>query len=104
MNECTACRRDSRLQRNCPRCKGTGNEPKLLRVEVWACATINDDDSLCGNYYASSSAGDLAVNMNTKLNSGEPTHSRARCPDCKAERILCEAVLLIPVEDAKVTA
>jgi hypothetical protein len=41
-------------------------------VTVWVCLD-------CGSYYASSSTGDLTVQMNTN-SKGEPTFPRARCP------------------------
>lgn len=95
--ECTGCRREKPQQRTCDRCQGTGNEPRAIAVVVWVC-------DKCANYFASSSAGDLAAKMNTKFNSGEPTHSRSRCPDCGADRKAHTTVILVPVEDAKVTA
>jgi hypothetical protein len=50
-------------------------------VEIWACD--------CGNYYGSSSihGKDLTQEMNTKINTGEKTHSRAQCPNCKKDRV-----------------
>lgn len=87
--ECTMCRREQPTQKTCIRCGGTGNEPELLNVLVWAC--------LCGNYFASSSQGDLAAQVNTKVSSHEKTHRRSRCPDCKRERVPCMTTVLIPI-------
>lgn len=47
-------------------------------VVIWICPD-------CGNYYASSSAGDLSTDFNKKLNSGQPTFARSKCPDCPGE-------------------
>lgn len=58
-------------------------------VDIWECPTPR-----CGNYYASSAmAGvDLTKKMNMDLKQ-KPTHSRARCPDCKARGIEVDRIL-----------
>lgn len=95
MKECTGCRREALKQFKCPRCQGTGNEPQVRAVEVWACP--NDE---CRNYYASSNAGDLAAQMNMTTNQREPTYTRARCPDCGNERVSCPTIILVPQKGA----
>lgn len=49
-----------------------------IDITVWVCPTPG-----CGNYYASSSAGDLSQLFNVKPNSSEKTFPRSRCPDCR---------------------
>jgi hypothetical protein len=41
-------------------------------ITIWVCKD-------CGNYYASSSAGDLRTEFNKDMK-GQPTFARARCP------------------------
>jgi hypothetical protein len=48
-----------------------------VRVTVWTCPTPG-----CGNYYGSSSAGDLFESFNQDAQ-GRPTFPRSRCPDCR---------------------
>jgi hypothetical protein len=47
-----------------------------VRVVLWVCPTPG-----CGNYYASSSAGELDTEWNHDAK-GKPTSARAQCPDC----------------------
>lgn len=39
----------------------------------------------CGSHYSSSSMPKLETQMNVDIK-GHPTHSRARCPNCGAQR------------------
>jgi hypothetical protein len=65
-------------------------------VIVWVCP-----NTTCGNYYASSSAGDLTQLYNHNLK-GEPTFPRSRCPDCQEERVKCGVVIeLIEKEEVE---
>jgi len=50
-----------------------------MKVTVWICPSFG-----CGNYFASSSAGDLGAEFNTNQRH-EPTFSRAQCPDCRRQ-------------------
>lgn len=60
-------------------------------IEVWVCPT-------CGNYFGSSSTGDLNQKVATK-SKGEISFPRTRCPDCGDTRVLCMfAVELVPKE------
>jgi hypothetical protein len=88
--ECTQCRRGS-SQHGCSRCSGTGNEPQIRRVKVWACP-------FCENYYASSSQEliDLTQSDRTSI-TGDPTGNRALCPNGHGEREVCMATIYIPV-------
>lgn len=54
----------------------------MPRVTIWICPR-------CGNFYGSSSAGDLRASMNTDAK-GRETFPRSRCPDCQTERIPTE--------------
>jgi hypothetical protein len=47
-----------------------------MRVTLWICPSFG-----CGNYFGSSSAGDLDAEFNTTAR-GEPTFPRSRCPIC----------------------
>lgn len=47
-----------------------------MKVTVWICPSFG-----CGNYFASSSVGDLSTDYNTDAK-GELTFPRAQCPDC----------------------
>jgi hypothetical protein len=49
-----------------------------VQVAVWVCPTPG-----CGNWYGSSSAGDLARAENRAPNGGPVTSTRDECPDCK---------------------
>lgn len=94
-SECTGCRREKdprskSRQADCQRCWGTGNEPLWLTVTVWAC--------LCGNYYASSSAGNLAEQMRTDVTGQEERGSRSRCPNCKSERTPVDVAVNVPIK------
>jgi hypothetical protein len=48
-----------------------------VHATIWICPTPG-----CGNYYAASSAGDLAESYNLDKN-GQRTFRRADCPDCR---------------------
>ena len=52
---------------------------KRVKVIVWVCRE-------CGNYYASSNAGDLSTLMNTDRATKKPTFPRSRCPTTGVRR------------------
>ena len=61
-------------------------QPRTTPIVVWWCPQ-------CDNYYGSSSAGDLAAQINTNK-SGRATFARSVCPDC---RTLGKIVQRIPL-------
>lgn len=54
----------------------------VVVATVWICDN-------CGAYYAASTAGDLAAQWNTKVNTSERTFPRSQCPtpSCAAAAI-----------------
>jgi hypothetical protein len=68
-----------------------------LTITIWVCPNG------CGNYFGSSSAGDLASQMNTDLKHN-PTFTRAQCPTCRTlkpgeqapERVPLRVVVPVP--------
>lgn len=60
-------------------------------VTVWLCPN-------CGDYFGSSSAGDLSAEWNTSKN-GTPLFPRNRCPACHDMRVPCTLEIeLVPKE------
>lgn len=65
-------------------------------IVVWVCPTSD-----CGNYYAASSAGDLASKLTGDRGINwetwpERAHPRSQCPDCEADRIPILVRLEVP--------
>lgn len=73
-----------------------GGEKKEHTIVVWICAN-------CGNYYGSSSAGNLSEQIN-KDKQGNFLFSRSRCPTCRTDRTPCAfKVELIPEKPQEAT-
>jgi predicted RNA-binding Zn-ribbon protein involved in translation (DUF1610 family) len=66
------------------------------KLTIWVCPS-------CGNYYGSSSAGDLAV-IEVPIRVNGKSLKRSVCPDCGDDRVPCRfEVTLTPKDEADKT-